>query len=244
MSQARIGQDSLVLRPRKFCYTWHSSPLKCQTLGSAGVGAMSVTSQAQPRAAQEFLWPLEVPWAPRRKPPPDPRPHPAPLEPGEVPALVPAMALALPMFAIFPETEEKDWDEYSGLSWSDTPRRGGATDEAHSQPCKPSDRAPQRCSAAQNMHDTCACPCLQHPQRLRKRTGMRMVASAVLTLRGGVAPMRLTFTNVTPLRLYSCVQALQLIRTCYMGTLPGMQQDSAGPQTWTCLHLYVFLYTI
>ena len=97
---------------------------------------MSITSQAQMFAVQEFLWPLEVPWTPRRKPPPDPRPHPAPLEPGEVPVPVPAMALALPMFAIFPETEEKDWDENSGLSWSDTPRHGGAVDEAHSQPCK------------------------------------------------------------------------------------------------------------
>ena len=53
------------------------------------------------------------------------------------------MLLALPTFAIFPENEEKDWDEDSVLSWSDTPRRHGATDEATSAPCE---RLP--CSAA------------------------------------------------------------------------------------------------
>ena len=169
MSQAWIGQDSAVLRPRNIWCTWRSSPLKCETPCSAGVGAMSVTSQARPRAAQEFLWPLEVPWTARRKPPPDPRPHPAPLEPGEVPVLVPAMALALPMFAIFPETEEKDWDAYSGLSWSDTPRRGGSTDEAHSQPCKPSGRAPQRCSAAQNMHRYLCMPIFAIPPEAEEK---------------------------------------------------------------------------
>ena len=45
------------------------------------------------------------------------------------------MALALPMFAVFPEDEDKDWDEDSILSWSDTPRRHGAVDEATSAPC-------------------------------------------------------------------------------------------------------------
>ena len=45
------------------------------------------------------------------------------------------MALALPMFAVFPEDEDKAWDEDSILSWSDTPRRHGATDEATSAPC-------------------------------------------------------------------------------------------------------------
>ena len=46
------------------------------------------------------------------------------------------MSLALPTFAIFPENEEKDWDEDSVLSWSDTPRRHGTTDEATSAPCE------------------------------------------------------------------------------------------------------------
>ncbi len=78
---------------------------------------------------------MVVPWSPRAKrPPADPRPHP---EPGEVPVEAPPMSLALPTFAIFPENEEKDGgDEESVLSWSDTPRRHGATDEATSAPCK------------------------------------------------------------------------------------------------------------
>lgn len=46
------------------------------------------------------------------------------------------MSLALPTFAIFPENEEKEGDEDSVLSWSDTPRRHGATDEATSAPCE------------------------------------------------------------------------------------------------------------
>ena len=81
---------------------------------------------------QEFVVPLIVPWSPGRKPPADPRPRP---EPGEVPVEAPPMALALPMFAVFPEDEDKAWDEDSILSWSDTPRRQGATDEATSAPC-------------------------------------------------------------------------------------------------------------
>ena len=81
---------------------------------------------------QEFVVPLIVPWLPPRKPPADPRPRP---EPGEVPSEAPPMALALPMFAVFPEDEDKAWDEDSILSWSDTPKRHGATDEATSAPC-------------------------------------------------------------------------------------------------------------
>jgi len=46
------------------------------------------------------------------------------------------MLLALPMFAIYAETEEKDWDQESTLSWSQTPKRHGANDEAISAPCK------------------------------------------------------------------------------------------------------------
>ena len=81
---------------------------------------------------QEFVVPLIVPWSPPGKLPADPRPRP---EPGEVPTEAPPMALALPMFAVFPEDEDKAWDEDSILSWSDTPRRHGATDEATSAPC-------------------------------------------------------------------------------------------------------------
>ena len=106
---------------------------------------------------QDWDCPLEVPWSPRaRKPPADPRPHP---EPGEVPVEAPPMLLALPTFAIFPENEEKQdgGDEDSVLSWSDTPRRHGATDEATSAPCERlSDSAPrnaQLCGDVAVMHD-------------------------------------------------------------------------------------------
>ena len=40
-----------------------------------------------------------------------------------------------PCLLCFPENEDKAWDEDSILSWSDTPRRHGATDEATSAPC-------------------------------------------------------------------------------------------------------------
>ena len=35
-----------------------------------------------------------------------------------MPLEAPPMLLALPTFAIYPENEEKDWDEDSVLSWS------------------------------------------------------------------------------------------------------------------------------
>ena len=111
--------------------------------GREGKVCMAMTSvvllqhrSLQPSLAwniQEFLCPLDVPWSPKAKPPVDPRPQP---EPGEVPAEALPMSLALPTFAIFPENEEKEGDEDSVLSWSDTPRRHGATDEAISAPCE------------------------------------------------------------------------------------------------------------
>lgn len=59
-----------------------------------------------------------------------------------MPEEAPPLPLALPMFAVFPEEEEKEWDEDSVLSWSDTPRRHGMADEAISAPCEGSCSAP------------------------------------------------------------------------------------------------------
>ena len=99
-------------------------------------GAVTAVGHAPFILLQDWECPLDVPWSLRAKrPPADPRPHP---EPGEVPIEAPPMALALPTFAIFPESEEKKdgGDEDSVLSWSDTPRRHDATDEATSAPCE------------------------------------------------------------------------------------------------------------